>query len=79
MKLPKILTIQKGHVEEPSNHYEAPRDVEELVTKSQRGMQENESDRATSHAVKGPETISVPPPTQKCHRIFLDLDKRILK
>lgn len=35
MRLPKILTFREREVEEPSDNYEAPRDMEELVKKSQ--------------------------------------------
>jgi hypothetical protein len=55
MRLPKILTFREREVEEPSDNYEAPRDMEELVKKSQHGM----SDMATSRAtVPSPVTIS---------------------
>lgn len=35
MKLQKTVYIQEGHGEEPSSHYEAPLDKEELVPRPQ--------------------------------------------
>ena len=46
MKLPKFVSFRKREVEEPSTHYEAPRDMEELV-KPQGGMYECGSDKVT--------------------------------
>jgi hypothetical protein len=72
MTLQKTVIIQEGYGEEPSAHYEAPRDKEKLLKVPRPGMY------SATHVIMCPEMSALLSLQNFC-RILFDLDVGSLK